>query len=132
MGHKIFFGATLLALSASFESGIAIAGADDYEFQLIETNFKQGDGAIIAVRLLDKRSGAQVPDAVIFATRLDMEPDGMEAMTTPVEALPSMEPGIYRYRTNLIMEGGWRFSLAAKVQGEADTVQARLVLEAMP
>jgi len=47
-----------------------------------------------------------------------------------LEALPSEETGIYRYRTTLGMEGSWRLSLAAKVQGEKDTVQSRLVLKA--
>jgi hypothetical protein len=61
-----------------------------------------------------------------------MEPDGMSAMTTPVEPLPSTEPGVYRFKTTLTMEGGWRLSLAAKVQGESGTVENRLVLEALP
>jgi hypothetical protein len=130
--HKAVARAALIALSASIAGGAAYAGAADYEFQLVEPNVKQGDGAVVAVRLIDKRSGATVPDAVIFATRLDMEPDGMETMTTPVEQTPSTEPGVYRYRTNLVMAGGWRFSLAAKVQGEAETVQAKLVLRAIP
>ena len=49
----------------------------------------------------------------------------------PVEAIPSDEPGVYRFRTNLIMAGGWRFSIAAKVQGETGTVESRLVLKAV-
>lgn len=119
------------SLIAGLLSIPAFAGPDDYEFQLIETTLKQGDGAIVAVRLVDKRSGAAVPDAVIFTTRLDMAPDGMEMMTTPVEAMPSDQPGIYRFKTNLTMAGGWQFSLAAKVQGEAETVQSKLVLQAV-
>ncbi len=55
---------------------------------------KQGNAAEIAVRLVDKRSGKPVPDAVIFTQRVDMAPDGMAAMAAPIEALPSTEPGI--------------------------------------
>ncbi|TJV09129.1 MAG: hypothetical protein E5Y18_24500, partial [Mesorhizobium sp.] len=55
----------------------------------------------------------------------------MEAMSTPVEALPPEEPGIYRFKTNLTMAGGWRFSLAAKVQGETETVERRLEFKAV-
>jgi hypothetical protein len=124
--------ALLLALAFSVISrGYAFAGASDYEFQLVQTDFERGN-AVVAVRLTDKRSGQPVPDAVIFAIRLDMEPDGMEAMTTTIEALPAAEPGIYRFKANLTMEGGWRLSLAAKVQGEAETVESRLVLKALP
>jgi hypothetical protein len=30
------------------------------------------------------------------------------------------------------MDGNWRFSVAAKVQGEPETVQAQIVLEVLP
>lgn len=109
----------------------AKAVPEDYEFQLVESEIKQGDGATVSVRLIDKRSGNPVADAVVFAIRMDMAPDGMEAMTTPVEAMPSDEPGVYRFKANLTMAGGWRFSIAAKVQGEAGTVESRLVFEAV-
>jgi hypothetical protein len=66
---------------------------------------------------------------VIFATRVDMQPDGMEMMTTPATAMPTTEPGIYSFRTNLPMEGGWRFSVVAKVQGEDGTIENKLVFK---
>ena len=56
----------------------------------------------------------------------------MEAMTTRIEPMPSQETGIYRFKTNLSMEGGWRLKLAMKVQGELETVQGELVLQAKP
>lgn len=110
----------------------ALAGAADYEFQAVQTEIKQGAGSIVSVRLIDKRTGNAVPDAVIFATRMDMAPDGMETMTTIVEPSASAEPGVYDFTTNLSMEGGWRFQLAAKVQGEAETVTGELILKAVP
>jgi hypothetical protein len=30
------------------------------------------------------------------------------------------------------MEGGWRLSLGAKVQGETETIESKLVLKATP
>ncbi len=39
--------------------------------------------ATVEVRLLNTKTGEAVPDAVIFASRLDMAPDGMAGMTTP-------------------------------------------------
>ena len=71
-----------------------------------------------------------MPDAVIFAKRIDMAPDGMATMTTPLEPLPSTEPGVYRFKTNLTMEGGWQLRFGAKVQGETGTVESKLVLKA--
>ena len=116
----------LVALPSS-----ARADAADYEFQLAETELPQGP-AELAVKLVDKRSGEAVPDAVIFATRLDMAPDDMAGMTSPLEELPSQEAGVYRFRTKLTMAGGWRLSLAAKVQGESETVQSIIIFKALP
>ena len=109
-----------------------LAASRDYAFQFVQPEVAQGADAKIAVRLVDKRTGDAVPDAVIFATRLDMAPDGMEAMTTSVEALPSTEAGIYSFKVDLSMEGGWRLKLAAKVQGELETVQGELILRVTP
>jgi hypothetical protein len=110
----------------------ALADIKNYEFRLVQSELKQGNGAIVTVQLIDKRSGNPVPDAVIFAQRIDMEPDGMATMTSPIEAMPSTEPGSYRFKTNLTMAGGWRLSLGAKVQGETGTLENKLILKAVP
>ena len=123
----------LLAGAMLFSTATAsFAGAQDYEFQAVNTDIKQGRGATVSVRLIDKRTGKAVPDAVIFTTRMDMAPDGMEMMTTTVEPSRSTEPGVYAFTTNLSMEGGWRFQVAAKVQGEPETVKGEVVFKAVP
>lgn len=101
----------------------------DYEFQLVQQEFKQTDGITVDVRLLYKPTGKLVPEAVIFAHRVDMAPDGMPTMTSKLELQPSPEPGTFRFKTDLTMEGAWQLSLAAKVQGETGTVANRLVLK---
>jgi hypothetical protein len=124
--------AVAAAFGVAFTSGTILgaqAGASDYEFQLVSKELKAGVPAEITVRLVHKPDGKPVPNAVIFATRLDMGPDSMEEMTTPVTALPGGAPGIYRFKANLSMAGGWALSLGAKVQGEADTVQGKLLLK---
>lgn len=122
----------LVILSAT---SIAYADVKDYEFRLVEKDVKKG-AAVVAVRLIRKPDGKAVSDAVIFAMRLDMAPEGMATMTTTIEpaldAEAGAEPGVYRFRVDLSMEGEWRLSLAAKVQGETGTVQNRLLLKALP
>ena len=107
------------------------AGVQDNEFQLVQNEAKKGD-AIVAVRLVNKRTGEAVSDAVIAAKRIDMAPDGMADMAGRIEQLPSTEPGVYRFRANLSMQGSWQLSLAAKVQGENGTVESKLVLKVLP
>jgi YtkA-like len=118
--------------------GIAMAGSvataradiKDYEFQLADQAIKAGPDRIITVRLINKVTGKPVPDAVIFATRLDMAPDGMQEMATKVTPVPGSEPGTYRFKATLSMAGGWQLSLGAKVQGETGTVENKLVIRA--
>lgn len=129
------YAAMAAAIGMAFASGTlfsAQAGANDYEFQLVGKELKTGEPVDITVRLVHKPDGKPVVDAVIFTARLDMGPDGMETMTTPVEKVAGGEPGLYRFKAKLTMEGGWAFSLAAKVQGEADTVEGRLLIKALP
>ena len=106
------------------------ADLTDYEFRLIDQKAKLG-AAMVAVELVNKATGTPVSDAVIFASRLDMAPESMAMMTAPLDSVPAGTPGTYRFKTNLVMEGGWQLSLAAKVPGEAGTVQGKLVLKAV-
>jgi hypothetical protein len=125
-------GLALTALALASPLPRALAAASDYEFRLTQTEVKKGDASVISAMLVDKRTGKTVPDAVIFARRLDMAPSGMETMTTPVEPLPSTEPGVYRFKAKLVMDGAWRLSLGAKVQGETGTIESKLVLKVTP
>ena len=125
------FQAALIGIAITGSATLARADVKDYEFQLVDKTVKKGD-AIISVRLVHKPDGKPVPDAVIFATRLDMAPDGMQEMATKVTPMTGAEPGVYRFKANLSMAGGWQLSLGAKVQGETGTVENKLVLKATP
>lgn len=119
-------------LSPGRSSGPALSTADvkNYEFRLLHQSAKLG-AATVAVELIHKGTGKPVPDAVVFARRIDMAPENMAMMTAPLEPVPGDEPGTHRFRTNLVMAGGWQLSLAAKVPGEAGTVQSKLILKAV-
>ena len=120
----------LLGAVLSVTAFPALADIKDYRFELVQQEAKVGE-AVLSVRLLDKRSGKPVPDAVIFAKRIDMAPDSMDEMTSKIEQLPTTEPGVYRFKAKLTMAGGWRLSLGAKVQGETGTVEDKLVFKAV-
>jgi YtkA-like len=116
--------------AAAFGVPINSASADikDYRFELVDNQLQAGPDRTITVRLLNAKTGKTVPDAVIFATRLDMAPDGMQEMATKIVPVPGAEPGSYRFKATLGMAGRWQFSLAAKVQGETGTVEDKLVV----
>jgi len=122
-----------LALTAAvLTCGATVAFADirNYEFKLVEPTVTVGPDKTIAVKLIDKTTGKPVAGAIIFATRLDMAPDGMQEMATRVDPLPATEPGTYKFKATFGMAGRWQLSLGAKVQGETGTVQNKLVIQA--
>jgi hypothetical protein len=125
---------TLLAAATSailsIAGAAAFAGADDYVFEPLQAELTKGDDVTVAVRLLHKPTGEAVADAVIFRTRIDMEPEGMAEMVSPVTPLPATDLGTYAFKTDLPMPGRYLFSLAAKVQGEPETIVGKVMLKA--
>lgn len=122
--------AALIGLSLVGAPRFAFADIKDYEFQLIDPSVQAGADKIVTVKLMNKKTGKPVSDAVIFASRLDMAPDGMQEMVTKVTPLAGTEPGMYRFKANFSMAGRWQLSLGAKVQGETGTVESKLVVTA--
>lgn len=122
--------AALIGVAVIGFSTLARADIRDYEFQLVDQTIKAGPDKTIAVRLVNKATGKPVPDAVIFASRLDMTPDGMQEMATPLTPMSGAEPGTYRFKANVSMAGHWQLSLGAKVQGETGTVENKLLIQA--
>jgi YtkA-like protein len=126
--RSIFAAAALLA--AISLSGSAFAGANDYVFEPVKAEVKKGDDVVVPVRLKHKPTGKPVTDAVIVQTRIDMSPDAMGEMASPLTAVPSNEPGVYSFKTDLSMQGRWLLSIAAKVQGEPETVVGKITFRA--
>jgi hypothetical protein len=106
------------------------AAPADYEFQPVAAEVKNGAGSEVAVRLVHKPSGKPVEGAVIFRTRLDMSPDSMGEMMAKHIAIPSGAPGIYRFKADFTMAGGWAFKLQAKVPRESETIEGTVVFRA--
>jgi hypothetical protein len=123
-------GAALIGVAMTCAVSVAHADIKDYEFQLIGQTVKAGPDKIITVRLVNKTTGKPVPDAVIFASRLDMTPDGMQEMATKIAPEPGGEPGTYKFKATFGMAGRWQLSLGAKVQGETGTLESKLVITA--
>src|SRR5262245_52276644 len=124
----IFAGAAIaVAMSVSVA---AFAGANDYVFEPVNAEVKKGDDVIVSVRLKHKATGKPVTDAVIVKTRIDMAPEGMGDMASPMAPVPSSEPGVYSFKTELGMAGRWLLSISAKVQGEPETVIGKITFRA--
>ncbi|MBR0687941.1 FixH family protein [Bradyrhizobium manausense] len=124
------FSTAALAATLSLAVSAAMAGAGDYAFEPVNPQMKKGDDVTLAVRLTNKRTGKPVPDAIVFKTRVDMAPDGMAEMESAVAPLPSKEPGVYAFKTDLPMAGRYQMTLSVKVQGEPETVVGEVIVTA--
>ena len=128
--HARAFWAALIAAAIAGASTAAFAEIADYKFELVDQTVQPGPDKTITVRLMNTKTGKAVPDAVVFATRLDMAPDAMQEMATKVTPMPGTEPGTYKFKATFGMAGRWQLSLGAKVQGETGTVENKLVITA--
>ena len=128
MTRKFILAGAALAVAASL-TGTAFAGANDYVFEPVATEVNRGE-VTVSVRLLHKPTGKPVPDAVIVQTRIDMAPDGMATMASPIAPAPSPSPGVYAFKTDLVMAGRWLLSVSARVQGESQPVVGKVIFTA--
>jgi hypothetical protein len=125
--------ATMIVAAIGCANTRALADINDYRFELVEPAVKAGPDKVITVRLMNQKTGKAVPGAVIFATRLDMAPEAMKEMVTQITPVPdAAEPGTYRFQAMLGMAGRWQLTLGAKIQGEAGTLENKLVITAQP
>jgi hypothetical protein len=117
-------------LAASLAAPGTFAAASDYRFELASARAAGPGKTDVAVRLVRASDGRPVPDAVIFQTRADMAPAGMPTMTGNVAPQAGQQPGTYRFQVDTGMAGGWALTLAAKVQGEPETVRTTVTFSA--
>jgi YtkA-like len=129
MNRRFLWAGAAIAAAVSLNVA-AFAAADDYAFEPVKAELKKGDGVTVSVRLKHKATGNPVTDAVIVQSRIDMAPDGMAEMASTLTPLPNPEPGVYAFKTDLSMAGRWLLSLAAKVQGEPETVVGKVTIRA--
>ena len=115
-------GALAHAIATAFTPATSVAGAQDYRFEAAGPPVKSGRATVVKIRLVHIPDGKPVPGAIIFQTRFDMGPDGMENMTAPAKLVRSNDTNLYQLELEPQMGGNWALSLSAKVQGETETV----------
>ena len=106
----------------------SIAAPQDYKFEIAGPLAKSGKATVIKLRLVHVPDGKPVPGAVIIQTKFDMGQDGMAEMTAPTKVVSAKDPGIYQIEADSPMTGKWGLSIAAKVQGETETVHGALTV----
>jgi hypothetical protein len=128
---KNLFSRFLILLTLSGIGFSAVGNPENYLFELLENEVPVGNRIEFSVRIINKTTGELVTDAMIFADRIDMTPDGNPDRSTQLAALNSDTPGIYRYRANLVVSGNWQLTLMTMIPGEPMMVEGKMVLKAI-
>jgi hypothetical protein len=127
---RALIGAAFLAGFLLAAEGYPVAAPNDYRFELVQAQPVGPGKTTVTVRLVHVPDSKPVADAVLFETKSDMGPTGMAEMPGKVSPLPADKPGFYRFQIETGMAGKWALNLAAKVQGEADTVRGTVTFDA--
>lgn len=108
------------------------AAPQDYQFQVVEPEFRQGGQVNLTIAITDLRTNTPVVDATIIAVQMDMSPDGMAGMRPPVTPVGTGAPGRYGFVANLGMAGNWRLAIAARLPGEAEVIWREVIVRVAP
>ena len=121
--------AVVASVALALVATAAYAAKGDYVFEPLPAEVRTGNGIELAVRIVHKPTGKPVEGVVLFRTRIDGSPHNMASMTAKHTAVPSNEPGIYKFRADFSMSGNWAFKLMAKVPGESETVEGTVIFK---
>lgn len=110
----------------------AVAAPQDYQFQVVEPEFRQGDQVTLTIAITDLRTKAAVADGTIIAAQMDMSPDGMAGMSGKVTPVGTSTPGRYGFVAKLGMAGNWRLAIAARLPGEAEVIWREVTVKVTP
>jgi hypothetical protein len=110
----------------------AIAGPEDYQFQVVEPAFRQGEQVPLTIAITDLRTKTAVEDGTIIAAQMDMSPDGMTGMSGQVMPVGTSAPGRYGLVANLAMAGNWRLAIAVRLPGEAEVIWREVTVKVAP
>ena len=99
------------------------AAPSDYRFELASPPAASGGKSIVTLRLVHMPDKKPVTGAIVFEAKADMGPDGMPTMAAAAKILPEATPGSYRIEVQPDMAGNYAISVAAKIQGETETVR---------
>lgn len=107
------------------------AWSDTPGWQAVSADVGVGNKIRLEVRLKGVTSPPDPKDISLTSARLDMEPDGMAAMTATVNAVASDRPGVLAFESDLTMAGRWALRLATRVPGLAEPVNGSVVFNAI-
>ncbi|MFZ5690024.1 MAG: efflux RND transporter periplasmic adaptor subunit [Pseudomonadota bacterium] len=122
----------LIGMTALSPVPLSWAAAQDAPaFAAVRPEVPVGRNTRIELRLGGIDPAPAAAEVIVEKARLDMGPDGMEAMAAPLRKLPGVTPGVLAYQTDLIMAGRWAFTITARIPGRTDPVTSTVIFTAV-
>jgi len=125
--------AILVAVSALLGLWFAAnAQEPSYRFEPVSSEISVGKAVRVAVRLTGP-DGKPVPTttAALTSTRLDMGPDGMAMMETPLKSIDTDEPGVFAFETDIVMAGRWALTIEVTVRNVSEPIKGEVIYTAV-
>ncbi|WP_424138435.1 FixH family protein [Roseomonas chloroacetimidivorans] len=106
--------------------------ADNYRFEVLDSQVRRGPDAQLRVRLVKLPEGQPVSGATVYEHRFDMFMSGYKISSWTMTEGSNPPPviavdegnGVYRVHAQLPMAGAWTATLAARVPGETLPVRS--------
>lgn len=100
-------------------------------FEAVTPQVPVGKNVRVELRLTGVNPPPALSDITIEKQRIDMGPDGMEAMAAPLKAVPGTPPGVLAFDTDLVMAGRWAFTITARVKGQSAPITSKVIFTAV-
>jgi Cu(I)/Ag(I) efflux system membrane fusion protein len=100
-------------------------------FEAIKPEVPVGKDIRIELKIVGIDPAPVSSDVTVEKARLDMGPDGMEAMAAPLKPVPGASPGVVAYQADLAMAGRWAFSITARIKGRKEPVSSTVIFTAV-
>ena len=107
------------------------AAQDAPAFEAVKPEVPVGKDIRMVLKIVGIDPAPVSTNVTIEKARLDMGPDGMEAMVAPLKPVPGAPPGVLAYQADLAMAGRWAFSITARIKGRKEPVTSTVIFTAV-
>lgn len=122
-------GARTVLAAALFVVLSAVGTAAAPSWEAVNPRIGVGQGVRLEVRLVGDGPSVAGP-VVVRSTRLDMGPDGMEAMTARLRPVVSPAPHTVVFEADIVMAGRWALSISGVTAGQSVPVSGVVIFTA--
>ncbi len=120
---------TAIAIALFVSASLAVVGIAQpapVHWEAVNSEVSTGKNVRLDLRLVGA-DGKPVSGSISVASaRLDMSPQGMPTMTTPLRPMAPSQPGMASFETDLSMTGRWALSITGKAAGQSQSVTGKV------